>query len=823
MNLKNPKELLGGIFQKLKSVPPESFKEPKQFSAEDLQMLKRIGIDTNSLRDALTFSTQINFERTNIYKEVDRAVLHWMVGSATELYADYATNFNTLQNASVWITSESHKYTNNLTTFLESIGIEEKIFDWAWTVAAYGDLFIGVEGVPGLGVVAIDDTKHPSNLSRVDYKGTLVGFYFTPHEAGSIGVPSTSSRLLAPWEWVHMRILGAKMKRPMYGDPTFSEYRTVHLMGPETKQVTSKYGSSLLINSLPIYKRLRLAEDSILLARLTRGILKYVYKIKVDGMNVEAASAIIDEYMTILKRARALNTDPNNPNYDSKSNPMACLRGNTKVRLYNGECITIVDLLNRYESGEVVKDLVWSINPDTLDLEADRIVSVQKTRLNAEMVRIHINSGSYVRYIDCTPDHKFMLKDGTYKEAQYLELDEALMSCTNDPDVSVSSVRLFVEREDVYDLTVEKNHNFSLGAGIIVHNSVEDLFIPVWGDVNDIQIEEIGGKTDIRWIVDVEELRNQLASALRCPLALLGGYVQEASGQLGSEAISQLDIRFARSARRLQRAIIEGVTRLCQIHLAYQNMDPDPRLFEVHMAETSTAEEKEISETLGKNVDVIGGFMNMLDDITEGTGKKFDKVEIADYFNRKILKLGDLDLKSFLVEDEEIEFTEDGSAGGDLTGVDKPPSTAPYVPPTDESDVPGEPGEEEMTIEEPLEKTKFKSKGGVLNERKRRKIAEQREQRDNRGKITRNLDYIAHLPLPDNTQVGGYKPGSVWEKNYKDVEITHEVIDEKAKEKEEAKKKAEADEISKGSKKSEGSKPGEEGKTSKDGKGSKKT
>lgn len=636
-------DLLRKLHPKPATVPPDSIREPRSFNPEDLAMLKRIGVDQNALRESLTFSTQINFERTNIYKEVDRAVLHWMVGSAVELTADYATNYNKIQEASVWVTSDSTKYTENLTNFLESIGIEEKIFDWGYTAAAYGDLFIGVEGVPGVGVVNIDDSQHPSNISRVDYKGTLVGFYRTPFEAGALEVSATSAKLLAPWDWIHIRVLGAKKKRPMYADPTYSEYRTIHLMGPETKQVTSKYGTSLLINALPIYKRLRLAEDSILLARLTRGILKYVYKIKVDGMNVEAAAAIIEEYMVILKRARALNTDPNDPNYDSKSNPMA---------------------------------------------------------------------------------------------------------------------------------------------------SVEDLFIPIWGDVNDVQIEEIGGKTDIRWIADIEELRNQLASALRCPLALLGGYVQEASGQLGAEAISQLDIRFARSSRRLQRALIDGMTRLCQIHLAYQNMDPDPRLFELHMSETSTAEEKQIMESLETSVNVIDSFMEMLDRITEGTGKKFDKVEIVDYFNKKLLKLGDLDLKSYLQDDE---FAAAEAAGAEAGAGPGPggTTTPPYVPPTDEGDAGGEPGEEEMTIPE-LERKDFKSEAAYLHEGRRRKDRAQDEARNNKGKLTRNLDFIAALPLPHNTTVKNYEPGRVWEKKYKETMVSIRETGKKSKK-------------SKGGKKSEGS------------------
>jgi hypothetical protein len=618
--MKSPFRLLTKMFPKPPSVPPSSIQEPRVFSDKDLQLLKRIGIDQNALKASLTYSTQINFERTNIYREVDRAVLHWMVGSATELYADYATTYNQMQGASVWITSESKEYTNNLMAFLESIGMEERIFDWGWTAAAYGDLFVGVEGEPGLGVISIDDNQHPANVSRVDYKGVLVGFYRTPFETGGLEVTAGDANLLAPWEWVHIRVLGAKKKRPVYSDPTFSEYRTIHLMGPETKQVTSKYGTSLLINSIPIYKRLRLAEDSILLARLTRGILKYVYKIKVDGVNVEAAAEMVDDYMAILKRARALNTDPNAPNYDSKSNPMA---------------------------------------------------------------------------------------------------------------------------------------------------SVEDLFVPVWGDVNDIMIEEIGGKTDIRWIADIEELRNQLASALRCPLSLLGGYVQEASGQLGSEAIEKLDIRFARSSRRVQRALIEGITRLCQIHLAYQNMDPDPSLFEVCMSETSTAEEEQLRDSLDTGVDVITKFMEML----ESVAPNFDKVEILNYFNQKLLKLGDLDLKSYLKKEEEI------APPPPPEGATPGPGLPPETPPSPEV---GEPGEAEMIVP-PMES---RTENGMINEALKR-VRESKL----RGKATRNLDFIAALPLPDNTESKLFLPGSAWSKIYEGVEV-----------------KVEAGEKSKDSKKSEGGK-----------------
>ena len=256
-------------------------------------------------------------------------------------------------------------------------------------------------------------------------------------------------------------------------------------------------------------------------------------------------------------------------------------------------------------------------------------------------------------------------------------------------------------REDTYDITIEDNHNFALSNGIFVHNSLEDIFIPVFGETNNLEFMEVGGKPDIKWIADVEELRNQLACALRCPLSLLGGYVQEASGALGSEAIEKLDIRFARNARRLQRSLIEGITRIVQIHLAYMGMDPDLKLFTVHMSETSTAEEESLRETLDSGIDIIDRMFDLVDKAVGETGdKEVDKVELLNFLNQKFVKLGDFDINDYLKEREggvPVEGEEGAMGGpagprmGKIEGEDKFPQ---YQVPLEE--------EPEVEEEEPL-------------------------------------------------------------------------------------------------------------------------
>lgn len=653
----NPFVQLNNLYNKLEMLPGD-MTQIKHLSSDDKRLLHTIGLTTQQVRRDLLKDVQIHYDRMSLYHQVERALEHPLVGAATELYGNYCTVFSPLHNATAWITSESPTYQRELTKLLDRIGLEEKIFDWAYTTGSYGDLFVKVNGIPGKGVISVSDDEHPLNTSRVDHEGVLVGYYKTP-----MGQVTSEQALMAPWEYVHFRLLGGKKKRPRFGDPLYSEFRTMHLLtGMDIKQVTTKYGTSLLLNALPSYRRLRLAEDSLLLARLSRGLIRYIWKLKVDSSNMEAVGELVDQYSRVLREARSLDTRADSPNFDSRENPM-CLGGDTQVSLMDGTNPTIKEMADNPK--EYIGRYVLTVNEKTKYLEPKKIKNIRKTRLNTQLVRVHL-SNKVGKCVNATPDHKFMLRNGTYKEAQDLKANEALMpyySCLNreeirnrltvyDPSSSCKVVKVvwLKEKEDTYDIEIDGTPNFPVTAGIFVHNSViEDIFLPVWGDAGDLSFDKIGGEADIRWIRDIEDLRQQLAAALRTPLPLLGAYLKEATGPLGSQAIEKLDINFARMARKLQRTVRNGIKRICQIHLAYMNMDPDPNLFDVQMPEMSTAEEESLKESLKDGIEVVGSFMDMVDGITEGDDRKLDKIELFHYFNQKFLKLEDLDLKDFIV------------------------------------------------------------------------------------------------------------------------------------------------------------------------------
>jgi hypothetical protein len=103
------------------------------------------------------------------------------------------------------------------------------------------------------------------------------------------------------------------------------------------------------------------------------------------------------------------------------------------------------------------------------------------TKQTGELVDVTLDDGRTVR---CTPEHLWMLRNGTYKEAQSLVAGiDRLMPCKpaiwsewitgageNHRVRRVERVTL-AKAVPVYDLEVDVWSNFALDAGVYVHNS----------------------------------------------------------------------------------------------------------------------------------------------------------------------------------------------------------------------------------------------------------------------------------------------------------------------------------------------------------------
>ena len=99
----------------------------------------------------------------------------------------------------------------------------------------------------------------------------------------------------------------------------------------------------------------------------------------------------------------------------------ACLTGDTKIPLLNGKTLTMSELVSEY--GTTKKFWVYASdeNGDFVPAKA-RCVGV--TGLVKNLIEIELDNGKTIK---CTYDHKFRLRDGTYREAKDLKVNDSLM------------------------------------------------------------------------------------------------------------------------------------------------------------------------------------------------------------------------------------------------------------------------------------------------------------------------------------------------------------------------------------------------------------
>jgi len=195
-----------------------------------------------------------------------------------------------------------------------------------------------------------------------------------------------------------------------------------------------------------------------------------------------------------------------------------CFTKDTKVRLTDGRNLSFKELVEEAEKGK--RNFTFTFNPFTRKIEIAEIKNPRKTRRNEKIIEITLDNGEKIK---CTLDHLFMLRDGTYKKAKDLKINDSLMPLylklydgKEDKNLKgyeivyqpflnkwefvyylkdkwnlvfnnfsslleeaknynhrVIKIRFLRKREDVYDLTIKPWHNFALSAGIFVHNSLD--------------------------------------------------------------------------------------------------------------------------------------------------------------------------------------------------------------------------------------------------------------------------------------------------------------------------------------------------------------
>jgi len=146
-----------------------------------------------------------------------------------------------------------------------------------------------------------------------------------------------------------------------------------------------------------------------------------------------------------------------------------CLFSDTYISLINGDKLKLSEIIEQFDKG--VNDIyVYSYDNETGRIVPGLITWAGYTKLQTKVIRVHLDNG---KYIDCTPEHPFMFRDGTYIEAQLLKENDSLMP------FYVKSTKSSMSSGITYELVYHpglKNKNWQL-----TYHMVADSFNKKYG------------------------------------------------------------------------------------------------------------------------------------------------------------------------------------------------------------------------------------------------------------------------------------------------------------------------------------------------------
>jgi hypothetical protein len=340
--------------------------------------------------------TTLEPDRLSIYGEMDEMMTYCLASSAMDAYVEDAVQPDFKSGKAVMFQSVNPEVKKILEQLSDNLELEDRVYGDLWHLGKYGDYF---------NLLLIDEEKgvfdacplEPRIVWRhEDSRRVLRGF-----SVGDASENSTDAKLdipkYKPWDVVHWRLRSRRIQDP--------------------------YGSPFFFHARQIYKMLKLMEEQMVVYRMNMHPDRLVFKVFTGNAGPEERRRVVRqwrremEHNTMIDRSTGMMRSEFAPWMINQSIYWPCFVRGTKVSLLDGTETPIEELVGR--------DSFWVYS----STEGGRVIpgrghSARLTRKNSPVVKVTLDSGETIR---CTSDHRFMLRDGTYKEAQHLLSGESLM------------------------------------------------------------------------------------------------------------------------------------------------------------------------------------------------------------------------------------------------------------------------------------------------------------------------------------------------------------------------------------------------------------
>ena len=156
---------------------------------------------------------------------------------------------------------------------------------------------------------------------------------------------------------------------------------------------------------------------------------------------------------------------------------------------------------------------------------------------------------------------------------------------------------------------IDKNKGYNSAKKPIPYG--QNIYIPTRNGKGDVSHEIVGGDVEIKDIIDIEYFRNKLFAALKIPKAYLG-FEETMPGGLGNQSLTRIDIRYARTVKRVKQCDKAGVEDMLDFYCDVNGHSDWKGYFKVCTSSITTADESDARDEMIANVGLAESLKSLL-------------------------------------------------------------------------------------------------------------------------------------------------------------------------------------------------------------------